>query len=333
MTGRVALGGLALTLSFSASVARAQASSSNTEASLLSVTSGGDTQCPAPGVVEEAVLRLIPPEQHRLLSEHAVRIELEDQDTSYRVRVFKDGVPVAKTYPDPVRDCAGRANFAAVFAVLTVMPPDIGGSAEPEAKAEPKPEPKLERAPAVVAVPKLEPAPAPPRPLAQIELSGLLADAPAIWHAPQLTSFGGELRVVLGRGALTGTLSVAYLGRAKFELDGVQGDVTRLPVAVGMRLSHAFESLQIAGELDALAISERVRGTSLVASRVHDVLELGVRAGLQVSTASDARFRPFAGAFAWVAPAPRGLVAFPAGPVGNLPYLWVGGALGMSLGL
>jgi hypothetical protein len=32
-------------------------------------------------------------------------------------------------------------------------------------------------------------------------------------------------------------------------------------------------------------------------------------------------------------PAPRDLAALPQGALGNLPYLWIGGTLGVSLGL
>lgn len=294
----------------------------------FSVSSSGSSECPAPRAVEQAVLRLIPREHHDLLTLHAVRVELDDLDASYRVRVFKDGTPFEKTYADPARDCEGRANFAAVFAVLTVMPPELGFAVTPEPPPEPKPEPP----PPPIETPKREPPPAPEPPLAHVELSGLVAHAPAILHAPDSTSLGAELRVALGRGAFSGTLSVAYLGRAKFELDGVRGDVTRLPATIGLRLRHEFDSWQLSGDLGAGAVSERVRGTNLVNSRTHETLELGLRAGLQIST-GNAGFRPFAGAFAWISPGPRDIAALPNGIVGNLPYLWLGGSLGVSLGL
>lgn len=315
---------------FLPSLASGQTSTSPTPPE-LSVTSSGSTECPAPRAVQQAVLRLIPRAHHDLLAVHAVRVELEDLDNSYLVRVFKDGQAFAKKYADPARDCEGRANFAAVFAVLTVMPPELG-FAEPEPEPEPEPQPKKAPPPPVIEVPKVEPAPPAPAPLAHIELSGLVAYAPAILDAPELKSLGGELRVALGRGAFSGTMSVAYLGRAKFQLAGVEGDVTRLPVSVGVRLSTDIEGVRLAGELGALAVSQRVRGTNLLDSRAHSTLELGLRAGFQISSSS-ARLRPFAGAFAWLSPGPRDLGALPYGDIGNLPYLWLGGAVGLSLGL
>ncbi|MET0792913.1 MAG: hypothetical protein ABW061_15440 [Polyangiaceae bacterium] len=328
MTGWFVSCGLACALSVVARFACAQPTPV-TAPPALPVSSSGGSECPAPRAVEQAVLRLIPRERHDLLVEHAVRVELEDLDTSYRVRVFKDGAPTEKTYTDPARDCDGRANFAAVFAVLTVMPPELGFAAlrEPEPKPEPKPPP------AVIEVPKGKPALPPQPPLTHIELSGLIAYAPAVLDAPELTSWGGELRVALGRGAFSGTLSVGYLARAKFELDGVQGDITRLPVSAGVRVRHEVDSWQLSGDLGALAVSQRVRATNLVQVREQNTLELGLRAGIQISPAGNAWFRPFAGAFAWVSPGPRELAALPNGVLGNLPYLWLGGALGVSLGL
>ncbi len=311
-------------LLLSATSAHAQAPTSSADF----VTGGGE--CPAPATVEQGVLRLIPVEHRDLLLQHRVRVELEDLDERYRVRVFKDGGSVEKVYSDAARDCVGRANFAAVFAVLTVMPPELGLAAPPPPEPPPEPPPPP---PAVLEAPKPAPPPPPLPPLAHVELSALLAYAPGILDAPELTSFGGELRVALGRGAWSGTLSVAYLSRAHFELQGVEGDVTRLPASVGVRFRAQLESWQLSADLGALAVSQRVRATNLYESRAHQTLELGVRAGLTVSPLTNRSFAPFLSAFSHVSPGPRELEALPRGVVGNLPYVWFGGAVGVSLGL
>lgn len=288
----------------------------------------GSGECPAPATVEQGVLRLIPAEHRELLAQHQVHIELEDLDTRYRVRVFKDGTSTEKIYADPARDCSGRANFAAVFAVLTVMPPELGLTAAPPPEPPPPPPP----AP-VPEAPKPAPPPPPLPPLAHIELSALLAHAPGILDAPELTSYGGELRVALGRGAWSGTLSVGYLAPAKLELRGIRGDVTRLPASIGLRFCSLFAAWQLSADLGVLAVSQRVRATNLYESRTHQTLELGARAGLTVSARSNSDFSPFFGAFAHVSPGPRELEAFPRGSIGNLPYVWLGGAVGVALGL
>lgn len=290
----------------------------------------GKVQCPDPKAVQQSVLSLIPPEHYPLL-ERGVRVELEDLGDSYRVTVLKDGATVKKVYSDPARDCDSRARFAAVFAVLTLMPPELGLGAV--APPEPKPAPK----PAAATTPPASPPTPTPKPtltpLVRLELSALYAYAPAILQAPSLHSFGGELRVALGRGALSGTLSGAYMQRAQFDLTGVQGDIQRWPLSVGARLRSDFNSWSLATELELLLVSQRVRATNLLTQQSNHSLDVGVRAGVQIAPRLGPHFAPFVGAFVWLSPAPAEISALPQGVIGNLPYLWLGGAAGVSFGL
>lgn len=288
----------------------------------------GSGDCPEPAAVEREVLRLIPPERHELL-QHGVRIEIDDLGDSYRVTVSNDGSAVKKRYSDRARDCEGRARFAAVFSVLTVMPPELG----PDGSSAPKPPPPRPAPPppTVVAPPATPALPLPP--LAHIELGALFAYAPAILSAPELTTFGAELRVALGRGPIAGTLSIGYSSRAKFELDRVQGEVSLLPASAGVRLRSDWGSWNVVAEIGVLALLQRVRATDLAESDTQTALELGARGGLLFERPLGSGFAPFVGAFVWLVPAPREIFALPQGVLGNLPYLWVGGAVGMSLGL
>jgi hypothetical protein len=291
----------------------------------------GSIECPDPKAVQQAVLGLIPPERYPLL-QHGVRVELEDLGDSYRVTVWKNGAPVKKSYTDRARDCDGRARFAAVFTVLTLMPPELG--LEPIVEAEPKAEPAAKPSPPPTPAPPPAP-PAPPElpPLVRLELSALYAYAPAILDAPSLHSFGGELRVALGRGALSGTLSAAYMQRAQFELNGVQGDILRIPLSFGARLRSELASWSLSGDLGLLLVAERVRATNLLSERSGTSLDVGVRAGIQIARPIGPHFAPFIGAFAWLSPAPSEISALPQGVLGNLPYLWLGAAAGVSFGL
>jgi len=290
----------------------------------------GSSECPDPKTVQQAVLSLIPPERHALLA-RGVRVELEDLGDSYRVTVWKEGASVKKSYSDPARECDGRARFAAVFTVLTLMPPELGVApvVEPEPEAPPPPEAKPTPAPAPV--PAQPPIALPP--LAHLELSALYAYAPAVLEAPSMHSFGAELRVALGRGALAGTLSVAYTSRAQFDLDGIQGEVTRLPFSVGARLRSDFEAWSIAADLGLLVVAQRARATNLFTERTHSSAEVGARAGVQLARQLGPHFAPFVGAFVWFTPVPSEIAALPQGVVGNLPYFWLGGAAGVSFGL
>jgi hypothetical protein len=293
----------------------------------------GSAECPDPKTVQQAVLNLIPPERHALLA-RGVRVELEDLGDSYRVTVWKDGASVKKSYADPARECDGRARFAAVFTVLTLMPPELGGS--PLATPEPEPEPSKKPAP----IPAPAPAPAPAAPPApnlppwlQLELSALFASAPAILEAPSVHSFGGELRVALGRGALSGTLSAAYMQRARFDLTGVECELMRLPFSLGARLRADFAPWSLVADLGLSLSAQRVRATNLLSEQESGSLDVGIRAGVQLARQVGPRFAPFAAAFVWISPAPAEISALPQGVLGNLPYLWLGGAAGVSFGL
>ncbi|MEI9940933.1 MAG: hypothetical protein WDO69_27260 [Pseudomonadota bacterium] len=285
----------------------------------------GSVQCPDPKLVQQAVLGLIPPERYPLV-EHGVRVELEDLGDSYRVTVLKDGTAVKKSYSDPARDCDGRARFAAVFAVLTLMPPELGAEAVAQAEPKPKVEPAPKPAPAPASAPALPP-------LVRLELSALYAHAPAMLEAPSLHSFGGELRVAVGRGTLSGTLSLAYTQRAHFDLYGVQGDITRLPMSLGARLRSDFDSWSLTADLGLLLVAQNVRGTNLLTQQSSSSLDVGARAGVQIARKVGPHFALFLGAFVWFSPAPSEISALPQGVIGNLPYFWLGGAAGVSFGL
>lgn len=290
----------------------------------------GVGECPNPKAVQHAILSLIPAERHELLR-HGVRVELADMGESYRVTVWKQGTSVKKNYSDPAHECEGRARFAAVFAVLTLMPPELGLEdlvTPPEAPPPPPPKP-APRAPP----PAPAPVPVAQGPLAHVELGFVYANAPAVLKAPSLQAVGGELRVALGRGALSGTLSVAYMRPAEFDLGGIQGEVARLPVSAGLRLTSSTDSMSIAGDLALLAVAQRVRATNLLTSDAHGSVEVGARAGLSVSHAIGPVVAPFVGVFAWLSPGPRELSALPEGRIGNLPYLWLGVSAGLSVGL
>ncbi len=288
----------------------------------------GNSECPEPSAVEREVRRLIPQDRQSVL-DAGVRIELQDLGESYRVTVSKDGSTLKKSYADAARDCDGRARFAAVFAVLTIMPPELEAS---EPKPEPAPPPPPAPLPTPSVVRPIVEAPALP-PLAHVELSGLFVGALALEQAPKIGAWGGQLGVAFGRGAISGTLSFGYVARARFELSGVEGDIVTLPASVGVRASSELGPVTIAGDLGLLALIEQVRATNLARTSSDHALDLGVRAAVSLAWPVGRRFAPFIGAFSWIVPAPRELYALPQGVIGSLPDWWIGGAAGVALGL
>lgn len=92
--------------------------------------------CPPPEEVRAAIFQLTSAERRRALPPLS-RVLVSDEGSTYRVSVTGEGTTAQKTYSDAARDCARRTRFAAVFAILTLMPPEL----EPE--PEPKPESEL----------------------------------------------------------------------------------------------------------------------------------------------------------------------------------------------
>ena len=61
---------------------------------------------------------------------------LIDAGESYEIEINRGGETFRKTYADPARECSKRVRFAAVYVVMTLMPPELF-EAEP---SEPTPE-------------------------------------------------------------------------------------------------------------------------------------------------------------------------------------------------
>lgn len=93
------------------------------------VTDSGAESCPRAEDVQAEIVRLVPRRELSRL-EPPVRIRLDDEGPSYVVRVFDGTTETERTHRDEGRHCASRARFAAVFAVLRLMPPEALVSSE-----------------------------------------------------------------------------------------------------------------------------------------------------------------------------------------------------------
>jgi hypothetical protein len=290
----------------------------------------GTGVCPAPRAVASAILQLTSEERRRQLPEQA-SVRVIDQGDSYEVVVQSERGESARSFDDESRDCERRVRFAAVFAVVTLLPPDIlSESPEPTAPAPPLPPP----------VPP-HPSPPPPsptkpdmeEPLVRLELGGSAEFAPGVADGIRATSFGAELRGLLGRGPLSALLSVAYAPAGRFSVSEVSGELRRLPVAIGARFELDDQPLELAAEAALVGVFERFTGTSLRSPESATTMEFGCRLGLVAGLPIETRVTPFVGASASVFPLRQDIVVAPAGNIGYTSVVWLGAAAGLSFAL
>ena len=282
--------------------------------------------CPGADAVAQTIETLIPrraiPAPRR-----GAEVNVVDQGDSYKVQVVVEGTTHTRLYRDLGRDCAHRARVAAVFVVLTLMPPELLMESPPA----PLP-PPLASPPAVVVAPQPPPI-QPPAWRPSLALAGVLDVAPAVLDAPVIVSPGVELRLALRKGRLAGELGLGVQPGAGFSLAGVSARQRRLPmdasVAFRQPLRGALElgaAAGVAGAVFAIeGVNPPVRGEG---TRI----ELGARAAVELRVVSPSRrLVGFIGAHAIYFPRSYELATTPTGVVGHTPSLWVGGQLGASL--
>src|SRR5262249_40507218 len=91
-------------------------------------------------VVCDTIQQLTTPEQQRKIipTSHVI---VRDDGEKYEITVSTPEQSVERSYSDPLRECDRRTRFVAVFAILTLMPPEIGSPKEPNELPEPPPMP------------------------------------------------------------------------------------------------------------------------------------------------------------------------------------------------
>jgi hypothetical protein len=283
--------------------------------------------CPSATATDDAVLSLIPDDSRGVLA--GIRIEVEDLGTSYRVTVLLDGERTERTervYSDRRRDCDERARFAAVFAALTLMPPQLGERERQETPPVRAPKPRVVRRHA-------PPPPPPPAPLTRIE-AGVMGERSApIGGDADVALFGGEIRAVLGRGDWAAGVALGYLARSSFDIGGVEANLERVPAAVFGRLRGRAGAIEVDADLGAGATLVRIQSSGLLLNKIQIRPEADVRAGGQLAWDLGGGIAPFVAArLTWV-PIPYPIAVAPRREVGSLPHVWLGAMLGVSLAL
>jgi len=303
------------------------------------VVSGFGT-CPDPEAVRSAILQLVSPSATAGPGRAALpaqsRVSVNDQGASFRVSVTTEGSDAERTYSDPSRTCERRARFAAVFAVVTLMPPDLGPEAAPP---EPKPKPETPPAPAPVVSPAPPEAfrPPPPAPAAtpawlRLELAAVAEQALNNKAELAVRGLGAELEAVFGRDSLAPWLAVAYAPSRELAFADTSCTFTRAQLAAGVRFGESAGPFALSAELGVVAALARIRGSDLAHPATDTSVDFGVRARLAGALAAP-RLGPLlafeASAFPW----PSEVWALPRGSLGTLPVLWLGVSIGAYLGL
>jgi hypothetical protein len=281
-------------------------------------------QCPARVALERLILGFVP-QDHVFVD--TPRIEVRDGGESYDVTVTSGERVDRRSYDDAERRCDERARFAAVFAVLTLLPPELW----PENVGSPAPEPPPAPAPAagpsappttVVAVRRT------PRRarLVRVELGGFVAASPRVIEQPAIVLAGAELRTVIGPGAWRGSLALDVAPETDFSTNGVMGSLSRFSGRAGLRHELGLPY----AELSALALLERVRGQGFYRDEQSAALDWGARAEAGLLWPPAAGFGAVLGLHVTLVPWSRGLTAEPRGEVSQLPRLWLGATLGAT---
>jgi hypothetical protein len=314
-TGRPALS-LALLVVFEAAAA-AQGAVSNRGALV-----GGSSACPTPDLVWEHLLLLVP---GQLLVERLARpggavgpVQIVDLGPSFRVIAGNS----VREYQDEARDCARRAQFAAVFVAVAA-----GAGTAPGVS--PRKPPVVDAVPAVSAQANAALTPLPAR--ARLDLGATVGAA--MGGGETAFAPGLSLRAAFGRRRLVPVAALTVLAPFEAQAGGVDLRQWQATADAGVRaISRAGGGGLVYVELGAAAGLLWDRPTNLAVARAQVSFVAGPRAAAGAVFATRARLSPFLLVHAiWFPNAPE-LFALPAGELGRAAWN-VGATAGASWGL
>lgn len=233
-------------------------------------------------------------------------LEVADLGRRYRVSIAGE----SREYGDESRDCQERARAAAVFAAITLEPPEI------ETRA---PEPTK------VTV-------GPPR--FRLLVGALLEAAPR--SAGDVFGFGGEARAAL-TGRLWGAeIGVGAVSPADIRWGEARARILRLPTDWSLRATlyrSSWAELWATAGLALTFLNLEGDGRNVATRSGGTRLDVGMRGALSLRLWPSAVVAPFVAIHASISPSPYVVVVDPGGEVGTTPSTWVGGTLGMSVEL
>lgn len=294
----------------------------------VEITVGGT--CPNAEAIREAIASIVMAKDLDRFASSA-RAEVSDLGDTYRVSVNGkgqgQGISRLRVYRDLAHDCDHRARFAAVFIVLTLMPPDV----LLDALSPPPPPPP----PPTPATPPHAPIVLPPPPVAKkrvrLELSFLASFAPRS-GSPLAVALGGELRVAPGPKQL-GPVGAVGLAGGSIDFGSVSATEIRVPFDLGLRLPLVTRTaIDLVADLGVAGAVFRDSAKNTADPQAGTRLDLGARAGLVAHAGRlGERLLGIAGIHLEVFPRPYDVTLTPQGTVGHTPAVWVGGTLGLAV--
>lgn len=286
--------------------------------------------CPNAEAIWAAVASIVPAKDLDRFAA-AAKVDVSDLGDSYRVSVNAKGIDRQRVYRDLGHDCDHRARFAAVFVVLTLMPPDVLLDALPAQPAPPPPPPPPVDTRVIRTNPVSVP---PPAPRAHVEISALFDAAPPLFSAPRALAFGGELRVAVRAKRLALTAAAGFETIAPpLDVGGLTVSEYRLPFDAGLRLPIVRRpSGDLVADLGMGAALFHARGSNSADPQAGTRLDLGARAGVAVHLGGPRdRVQEIAGIHVDAFPKPYDVTLTPEGMVGRTPALWIGATLGLAV--
>lgn len=311
--------------------------------------------CPDPDTVWGLVIRMVPNAAAEFLSSRP-RVSVDDLGEEYHVRIALGRATLERTYSDPTRDCGKRARFAAEFVVIALSPPsltpeEVIPSAAPPVAVGPLPpvsntEGVHPPTPAKTPPPSpsaRRPVPAPnvasttvvklTAPAWRFELTATMDAAPSVLRAPDVLSWGANIRVGVGRGPIAGVIGIGYSPSAAFTVGDFRGALSRFPAFLGARARFPRGWLELDGDLGGSVAVERYEGVSPISPNNATRVAVGFEAGIVASVRWVARFAPLVGLRCILYPVGRELATAPEGIIGKTPSIWIGTELGISFEL
>ena len=265
------------------------------------------------------------------------KVEINDLGERYVVTVKGR----TREYTDETRDCAKRAQVAAVFVALTLAPPDIGSSdalpskPEPEVADVPKastaPKPSAISVPAPLLAPALAPQAQPTTsnwvPLA--EFGAKVAIAP--FSSAPITNWGGLIRGIFTSSHWGIGLGLDLPARSTFELESIRVQLARYAVDLSMRTNWETGPMRASLDMGPLVGLLQLRQLDLSGAQRVTRWQAGLRAGAVVAW-SRHNVSPFLGADIAFTPWTIPIRVEPNGDIGQTPSVWLGISLGLALG-